>query len=183
MSLVTLWAICCGCKFWIWVWRRSMVVSELMHAMRAWRHMIDCMHSTPLCIVLDVTSEMFFLITSVNFQSDFWWKDRRDYVLRSPMEFKMFLLFSIFEPVVFHINAFSATSFHGAFNDFFDAVLSTYMCVGGCGWPVSMRVRRVTVASWKFSNASAVSHSAAEETMFWAYCKVCIIYCLVLVHL
>ena len=44
-------------------------------------------------------------------------------------------------------------------------VLSTCMGVGGCGWPISSRVRLITVASWPFSKAAAISHSAAEETM------------------
>ena len=44
-------------------------------------------------------------------------------------------------------------------------VLSTCTGVGGCGWPISIRVRRITVASCPFSNAAAISHSAAEDTM------------------
>jgi len=49
----------------------------------------------------------------------------------------------------------------------FAVVLSTCIGVGGWGWPISISVRCITVASWPFSKAAAISHSAADETIFF----------------
>ena len=45
-------------------------------------------------------------------------------------------------------------------------VFSTCVGAGGCGWSISISVCYITVESWPFSNDYAISHSAAEATMF-----------------
>ena len=45
-------------------------------------------------------------------------------------------------------------------------VLSTCIGVGGCGCPISISVQCMTVVSYPFSKAAAISHLAAEDTIF-----------------
>ena len=68
--------------------------------------------------------------------------------------------------MTFHIYAFGFFLCRALSTNLIAFVLSTCAGAGGRGWSISIRKRRTMDASWHFSNAEAIFHSAHEDAMF-----------------
>ena len=81
------------------------------------------------------------------------------------VEIELLLLLPILQPVTLHVYVFMHFSLRVLSINLLAIALSICISVGGYDWPILMKVRRITAASWIFSKATTILHLTAEDTI------------------